>query len=103
MAVCAVFAAVGAVLTLRDIYFWAAFSPLVGMICAAECFEAGRTYQFLYEEEVKSQSAFLGQDDLVRWKHCEHCHGTEFRKVAGRLVCNTCGEVLEVNHGEEEP
>ena len=30
---------------------------------------------------------------------CKRCHGTEFRKVADRLVCNICGEVLEVENG----
>lgn len=110
MAVCAVFTAVGAALTLLDIYFWAEFSPLVGMLCAAECFEAGRTYQFLYEEEAKDRGGFFQQDDFawveaktgLKAKRCETCKGTVFRMVAGRFVCNTCGEVLGVEHGEEE-
>lgn len=88
-------------------FFWAeAFVPLICMICAAACFELGRDYQFeLYyeepdEEELESDMAWVEAATGMRAMKCKKCNGMAFRMVAGRFVCNTCGEVME--HGKEE-
>lgn len=93
-------------------FFWAeAFVPMICMICAAACFELGRDYQFeLYYEGLDKKDLKI-EDEMFKWwiveentyakvLCCKRCHGTDFRKVADRLVCNTCGEVME--HGKDE-
>lgn len=92
-------------------FFWAeAFVPLICMICAAACFELGRDYQFEEErkfadlkmkpENEKFEWRIVEENTYAKVVCCKRCHGSEFRKVADRLVCNTCGEVME--HGKDE-
>lgn len=105
----ALYATVAAILAAGG-FFWAeAFVPLICMICAAACFELGRDYQFEVERDFDELEMNLKKEEF-EWKVvegntyakvlcCKRCHGTEFRKVADRLVCNICGEVLEVENG----
>ena len=96
MVFCALYMAVASLLTVWDMMIPLVFAPLVGLICTAECFDAGRCYQF---------SLYYGEDEEAEWfeePRCEVCHGTDFREIAGRLVCNTCGEVMEVDHGKDK-
>ena len=89
-AVYAMMAAIAVVLG----FFWAeAFVPLVSMICAAACFELGRDYQVEMARERREVTVRFEE------QHCNVCRGTDFREIAGRFVCNTCGEVME--HGKE--
>lgn len=91
---CALYSTVAAIAAVFG-FFWAeAFMPLVCMICAAACFELGRDYQF---------ELYYGNDEETEFfeePRCEVCNGADFREIAGRLVCNTCGEVMK--HGEDE-
>lgn len=85
----------------------AAFIPLVYMLCAAACFELGREYrdyQFAVyygteEEEVGQDLVWMEEANGIQTVNCKRCNGVFFRMVAGRLVCNTCGEVMEEDHG----
>lgn len=93
MVFCALYMAAAPLLAVWGLMILLVFSPLVGLICTAECFEAGRCYQFEVEQEQSGSAEWFEEP------HCEVCHGTEFREIAGRLVCNTCGEVM--GHGKE--
>ena len=104
----ALYATVAAILAAGG-FFWAeAFVPLICMICAAACFELGRDYQFeVYydgpdEEDVERAMAWIEAANGIRAVKCKKCNGMAFRMVADRLVCNICGEVLEVENGTGE-
>lgn len=110
---CALYSAAALIMSIAWGWSWAAaFIPLVCMICAAACFELGGEYQFEAErnfDELKMKP----ENEKFEWQNveentyakvlcCKRCHGSEFRKVADRLVCNICGEVMGVDHGEKE-
>ena len=97
---CAVYMAAAVLLTAWDFMLPLVFAPLVGLICTAESFAEGRCYQLSIDMNAMEQAG--GKEPVVNWEPCEACNGTEFRVIAGRLVCNTCGEVMEVDHGAEE-
>ena len=104
----ALYATVAAILAAGG-FFWAeAFVPLICMICAAACFELGRDYQFeLYYEGLDESGLELEMERIeqkagFRVMKCKKCNGMAFRMVADRLVCNICGEVLEVDNGTGE-
>ena len=97
----ALYATVAAILAAGG-FFWAeAFVPLICMICAAACFELGRDYQYeLYYEEPNEEER--EPETGFRAMKCKRCNGMAFRLIAGRYVCDICGEVLEVDHGTGE-
>lgn len=106
----ALFMAVALLLARNGIWVPAVFGAVLGILSAAECFELGRDYQFEAERNFDELEMKLKKKEfewqIVEEKTyakvlcCKRCHGTEFRKVADRLVCNTCGEVME--HGNDE-
>lgn len=109
MVFCALYMAAASLLTVWELMIPLVFAPMVGLICTAECFDAGRCYQFsLYYGEDKSEEELF--DDMERAEaaagframKCEKCNGMAFRMVAGRFVCNTCGEVMGVDHGTDQ-
>lgn len=99
----ALYATVAAILAAGG-FFWAeAFVPLICMICAAACFELGRDYQYeLYYEEPEPDMEETDAETGFRAMKCKRCNGMAFRMVAGRYVCDICGEVLEVENGTGE-
>ena len=106
---CALYMAAASLLTVWDLMIPLVFAPMVGLICTAECFDAGRCYQFsLYygedesEEELIDAMEWMDAATGVKAMKCEKCNGMAFRMVAGRFVCNTCGEVMGVEYGERE-
>lgn len=96
MVFCALYMAAASLLTVWELMIPLVFAPMVGLICTAECFDAGRCYQFEIE---RKQS---GETEWFEEPRCEVCHGKDFREIAGRLVCNTCGEVMGVDHGTDQ-
>lgn len=92
---CALYMAIASLLTVWELMIPLVFAPMVGLICTAECFDAGRCYQFEMERDF-DELKFFGEP------RCEVCHGKDFREIAGRLVCNTCGEVMGVDHGTDQ-
>ena len=97
----ALYATVAAILAAGGFFLAEAFVPLVCMICAAACFELGRDYQYeLYYEESDEEEREL--ETGCRVMKCKRCNGMAFRLIAGRYVCDICGEVLEVENGTGE-
>lgn len=99
---CAFYSAAALIMSIAWGWSWAAaFIPLVCMLCAAACFELGRDYQ--YEIYCGEDEDWLKPEGpMVVDFGCKRCKGTQFRMIAGRLVCNICGEVMGVDHGEDE-
>jgi hypothetical protein len=97
----ALYATVAAILAAGG-FFWAeAFVPLICMICAAACFELGRDYQYeIWRGE--DEDWLKPEEPIVVDFGCKRCNGMAFRMVAGRYVCDICGEVLEVENGTGE-
>ena len=97
---CAGYVWLAALLNLLEIYLPAYFALIVGLVCGHACIQCGvdmerwRRVKLKVEEQAKD-AVLHGA-----WKqHCRTCGYEGFRVVAGRLVCNCCGEVFQ---GEQE-
>ena len=84
------------VLAVLEIYMPACMTLVVGLLCGKECVQCGvdlerwRRVKLSVEQQAK-EAAIHG----VWRQHCRNCGYTGFRVIAGRLVCNCCGEVFQ--------
>lgn len=97
---CAGYVWLAAVLAMLEIYLPTAFALALGLVSGYGCVQCGvdlerwRRVKLKVEEQAKD-AVLQGA-----WQQCcQKCGYEGFRVIAGRLVCNCCGEVFQ---GEQE-
>lgn len=96
VAACALYMVCGEVLRQQEITLGAIFSLVLGMICAAECFQCGQEHERERQRQIEEAcDAWIEAGNRLSPARCRSCGCPEFSRVAGRMVCICCGSVLE--------
>ena len=88
------------ILAMLEIYLPACMTMVVGLLCGKECMQCGvdlerwRRVKLAVKEKEMEKIATGAMK-----QYCKRCGYTGFRVIAGRLICNCCGEVFQ---GEQE-
>lgn len=96
LAATAMYIWVSALMVQVEIYIPACFALAIGLLCGYACMNCGRDIErrrwiHLVVENKEKQEAETGRRQI----RCRNCGYGGFRTIAGRLICNCCGEVLE--------
>lgn len=100
IAATALYVWLAAILAMLEIYLPACMTLVVGLLCGKECVKCGVDLERWRRVKLKVEEQYKDAALKGAWQQCcQKCGYEGFRVIAGRLVCNCCGEVLQ---GEQE-
>lgn len=93
---CAGYVWLAALLNLLEIYLPAYFALIVGLVCGYACMHCGVELERERRKELgRQQDEWDEMAAGVRRSRCKNCGYEGFRIIAGRMICNCCGEVMD--------
>lgn len=73
------------------------FALVVGIFCGYNCLLCGQDLERERRKELDEQRDACDEIATGERIRCKNCGCQEFRIIAGRLICNCCGEVTDVD------